>query len=184
MTTYLIMGLCKWEGMDVLEAIRNRIDIRDYADEPVADDIKRDILDAARLGSSGRNTQHWRFVLVQDDDELAELADRSPSGEWASKGDFAIAVLTKPEWDFHQIDAGKAITHMQLAAWDHGVGAGMYTTDAEAVDDFLEVPETHELTGVVVFGYPKQEIQGIKDRKPLSEIAFSGSFGSSLALDE
>ena len=170
--------------MDVTEAIQNRIDIREYSDEPVAAEIKREILDAARVASSGRNTQHWRFVLIQDEDNLAELSERSPSGGWIGDATFAVAVLTNPEWDFHQIDAGKAITHMQLAAWEHGVGSCMFTTDAEAVYKFLNVPEQLELTATVGFGYPPHEVQGIKDRKALKDIAYSETFGTELAIDE
>jgi nitroreductase len=169
--------------MDVLEAVQNRIDIREYSDETVSNDIKREILDAARVASSGRNTQHWRFILVQDDDRLDELGERSPSGGWAADADFAIAVLTDPEWDFHQIDAGKAITHMQLAGWELGVGSGMFTTEAPAVSEFLEIPAEYELTALVVFGYSTKDIKGIKDRKPLDDVVFSETFKSQLDLD-
>lgn len=169
--------------MDALEAIQNRIDLREYSDESVAEATKKQILDAARVASSGRNTQHWRFVVVQDEERLEEFGERTPSGGWVSGAAFAVAVLTNPEWDFHQIDAGKAITHMQLAAWDLGIGSGMFTTDAPAVSEFLGVPDGYELTAVVAFGHPTQEVKGIKDREPLEEIAFSETFGSQLDLD-
>lgn len=112
--------------MDVREAVRNRIDVREYTDEPVSVDTKRAVLEAARLAASGRNTQHWRFILVED--QLDELGERSPSGGWIADASFAVAVLTDPEWEFHGIDAGKAVTQMQLAAWEHGIGSCMYTT--------------------------------------------------------
>jgi nitroreductase len=170
--------------MDVTEAVQTRIDVREYSDEPVDEETKREILDAARVASSGRNTQHWRFILLQDEDRLTELAERSPSGGWIGDATFAVAVLTNPEWDFHQIDAGKAITHMQLTAWDHGVGSCMFTTDDESVYEFLGVPEKLELTATVGFGYPPNEIKGIKDRRPLDKIAYSETFGTPLDVDE
>lgn len=119
---------------------------------------------------------------MQDDERLDEFGERSPSGKWVSDAAFAIAVLTDPEWDFHQIDAGKAITHMQLAAWNLNIGSGMFTTDAPAVSEFLDVPDKYELTAVVVFGHPTREVKGIKDRASLEEIAFSETFGSELEL--
>ncbi|MEF8786903.1 MAG: nitroreductase family protein [Haloarculaceae archaeon] len=170
--------------MDVTEAVQTRIDLREYSDEPVEGEIKREILDAARVASSGRNTQHWRFILLQDEDRIAELSERTSSGSWIGDATFAVAVLTNPEWDFHKMDAGKAITHMQLVAWEHGVGSGMFTTDDEAVYEFLEAPEKLELSATVGFGYPTKEIKGIKDRRPLEEIAYSETFGTELDIDD
>ncbi|MGM0590116.1 MAG: nitroreductase family protein [Halobacteriota archaeon] len=170
--------------MDVIDAIRTRLDLREYADESVSDEIKRDVLEAARLASSGRNLQHWRFILVDDDERLAELGERSPTGGWVAGADFAVAVTTDPELNFNELDAGKALTHMQLAAWDHGVGSRMYTTTAEEVYEFLEVPADQDLTAVVGFGYPTREIRGQKDRKPLSEVAFDETFGTPTRFGE
>lgn len=170
--------------MDVTEAVQTRIDVREYSDEPIDGETKREVIDAARVASSGRNTQHWRFLLLEDEGRLTELAERSPSGGWIGDATFAVAVLTNPEWDFHKIDAGKAITHMQLVAWEHGVGSCMFTTDADAVTEFLEVPEELELTATVGFGYPTTEVKGIKDRRPLDEIAYSETFGTELDIDE
>jgi len=169
--------------MDIQDAINSRIDIRKYTDKSVSPDIKETVLEAARMASSGRNTQHWRFVVVDDDERLTELGTRSPSGGWVADAAFAVAVLTNPEWDFHQIDAGKAVTHMQLMAWAYGIGSCMCTTDSSAVTDFLEVPHTLDLTAIVGFGHPPHKVQGIKDRKRLDEIAFSERFGLGLGLD-
>ena len=168
--------------MDVREAIETRIEVREYSDEHVPDELKGEILEAGRLAPSGRNTQHWRFLLVDDEEDLAELADRSPSGSWIAHADFAVVICTDPAYDFHHIDAGRAVTHMQLLAWERGVGSCIYTTDAEAVEEFLNVPEAYDLTLVAGFGYPDREIQGAKDRKPLEELAFGDRFGESLDL--
>lgn len=168
--------------MDVTDAIETRLELRDYADEPVDDDLKRAILDAGRLAPSGNNLQHWRFILVDDDADLAELADLSPSGGWVANADFAVVVLTDPTKAYNHIDAGRAATHMQLAAWDHGIGSRIYTVDQQAVRDFLEVPDDYDLTLVLGFGYPDREIKGIKDRQPLESIAFRNKFGRSLDL--
>lgn len=170
--------------MEVREALRTRIEVREYADRPVADGVEREVLEAARLASSGRNTQHWRFVLVDDDDRLADLGEASPTGGWVAGAAFAVAVLTDPDLDFHEIDAGRAVTHMQLAAWDHGVGSCLYTTDAAAAERLLGVPDDAALTAVVGFGYPDREIEGIKDRLPLGEVASRGVHGRELDLGE
>ncbi|MFB6130045.1 MAG: nitroreductase family protein [Salinigranum sp.] len=166
--------------MDVSEAVETRIEVREYSEEPVDDDTKRAILDAGRLAPSGRNLQHWRFVLVDDEEDLAELADLSPSGSWIDGADFAVVICTDPSYSFNGIDAGRTVTHMQLAAWERGVGSRIYTVDRPEVREFLAIPDDYDLTLVAGFGYPEREIRGRKDRKPLSEVAFGGKFGEPL----
>lgn len=170
--------------MDVWEAIETRIEVEEYADEPVADDIKRKVLDAGRLAPSGLNEQHWEFILVDDPADVRELGELSPTGGWVGGADFAVVVCTDPSFDFHQIDAGRAITQMQFAAWEEGVGSRIYTVDQQEVKDFLEIPDEFDLTLVGGFGYPAGEVRGIKDREPLEEVASSGRFGATLELGE
>ena len=170
--------------MDVTEAVQTRIDVREYADEPVDSETKRDVFDSSRVASSGRNTQHWRFLLLEDADRLSELGAHSPSGGWIADATFAVAVLTNPEWDFHGIGAGKAITHMQLVAWEHGVTSCMFTTDDESVAEVLGVPAELELTATVGFGHPPYDIKGIKDRRLLETVAYSETFGTALDTGE
>ena len=168
--------------MNVAEAIETRIEIREYRDEAVDDDEKRAILDAGRLAPSGRNLQHWRFVLVDDEDRLPELGAASPTGSWIADADFAVAVCTDPARDFHGIDAGRAITHMQFAAWERGIGSAIYTVDRPEVDELLAIPDEYDLALVAGFGYPTREIRGVKNRKPLEEVAFRGRFGEPIDL--
>ena len=76
---------------------------------------------------------------------------------------------------------GRAVTHMQLVAWEHEVGSCIYTIGKPtAAAEYLEIPDQYDLTLVAAYGYPEGEVQGKKDRKPLSEIASSGTFGSEL----
>jgi len=168
--------------MDVLEAIETRIEVRSYRDEPVDRDTRRAILNAGRLAPSGRNLQHWRFVLVADDDRLDGLAERSPTGGWVADAAFAVVVCTDPSYEYHDIDAGRAVTHMQLAAWEQGIGSCLYTVDTVAAREFLAVPEDYDLSLVAAFGYPEREVQGFKDRKPLEQVAFSERFGERIEL--
>ena len=170
--------------MDVTEAVATRIELKAYSDESVDAETKRAILDAGRLAPSGRNLQHWRFILVDRDEDLADLADASPTGTWVSETDFAVAICTDPSYDYHDLDAGRAVTHMQLVAWEHDVGSRIYTVDAPAAYDALEIPDEYDLSVVAGFGYPEHDVKGVKDRKPLEDVAYSGTFGTPLHLDD
>jgi nitroreductase len=169
--------------MDVTAAIRTRLEVREFTDEPVDRDIRRAILDAGRLAPSGRNLQHWRFVLVTGEDS-ADLADRSTTGGWVAGADFAVVVCTDPDYYYHRIDAGRAITHVQFEAWARGVGSCIYTEEDEApIRSLLSVPEAYAVSAIVGFGHPTfdvEAVQGQKDRVPLSAVVYDGQFGEPL----
>lgn len=166
--------------MDVFEAIETRLEIKSFADERVDEGLKRTVLDAGRLAPSGSNLQHWEFILVDDPPDLDRLGELSPSGGWIAGADFGVVICTDPQYDFNELDAGRAVTHMQLAAWEAGVGSRIYTVDRPEVKEFLEIPDDVDLTLVAGFGYPEHEIRGVKDRKPLEEVVSHGRYGRAL----
>lgn len=171
--------------MDVATAIETRIEVREYSNQAVDGATKEAILEAGRLASSGRNLEHWRFILIDAADRLDRLGELSPTGSWVAGADFAIVVCTDPSYSFHEIDAGRAITYMQFQAWADGVGSCLYTVDRSEVDRFLGIPEEYALTAVLGFGYPEfdiSELTGQKDRRALGEIAFAEEFGTPLEL--
>jgi nitroreductase len=53
--------------MDVSQAIAERRSIRKYQDKPLPDEVVRQILEAATLAPSGKNSQPWRFYVVRQD---------------------------------------------------------------------------------------------------------------------
>lgn len=169
--------------MDTYECIRTKLDVREFSAKPVPREVKQKVLEAARLTGSGINRQHWRFVLVQSPDGLKKLAKDSTSGPWVAGANFAVVILTDPTLNFHQIDAGRVLQDMQLAAWNFGVVSRPYTgmRIGEMRVDF-RIPENLNPTAVVGFGYPARKIVGKKSRKPLGEIAFLEEYGKPLVL--
>ncbi|MDA4125400.1 MAG: nitroreductase family protein [Thaumarchaeota archaeon] len=167
--------------MDASEAVRTKLDVREFSSKAVPSDVKRAVLEAARLTQSGTNSQHWRFILVQDKDNLKTMADDSSWGKWVAGGDFAVIVCTDPTKGYHMIDAGRAVQDMQLTAWDHGVASGVFTgiKDSEFRRDF-GIPKDLDPTIVVGFGFPARKLHGKKNRKPLTEVAFLERYGTKL----
>jgi nitroreductase len=169
--------------MDAYEAAATKLDVREFALKQVPDDVKSRILEVARLTQTGNNSQHWRFILVQDPKNLKALAKDSLYGKWVEKANFAIIVLTDPKLGYHMIDAGRAVQAMQIAAWGLGVTSGVFTgVNREFFEDF-GVPEGLDPTIVVGFGYPARRLLGKKkNRKPLSEIAFHEKYGQAIVV--
>jgi nitroreductase len=169
--------------MSVSEIIRTKRDIREFSSQPVSKEDKLAILEAARMAGSGLNSQHWRFILIDDKSELEALARLSTTGEWVAGANFAVIILTEKNRPYHALDAGRALTNMQLEAWSRGIASCIYTGFKEAeMRKRYGIPEKYSIDVVVGFGYPARKIVGKKNRKPLEEIAYSNKFGQPLNI--
>ncbi len=169
--------------MDAFECIATKLDVKEFSAKPVPAEVKRKVLEAARLTGSGRNIQHWRFVLIQNPENLKKVLEASVTGKWVSSATFAVLVLTDPQYNFHMLDAGRVLQDMEVAAWNYGVASRFYTTsDKDAMTKYFNLPKELNLTAVLGFGYPAKKVIGKKDRKPLSELAFSEKYGQPLSV--
>jgi nitroreductase len=66
--------------MDVFEAVRTVLAVRDYQDKPVPPDLVRQIVEAGRLTGSSMNGQPWHFVVVEQRETLRRLGALAPTG--------------------------------------------------------------------------------------------------------
>lgn len=159
--------------MDTYDCIATKLDIREFDQaKKVPPDVKMEILEAGRLTGSAKNIQHWRFLIVQDQDKLRKLAEDSTTGKWAAGVNFAVIVLTEEKHAFHLIDAGRAAQDMQLAAWNHGVVSCIFTgMNQKAFRQDFQVPPNFAASVVIGFGFPARNVSGKKkNRKPLHEL--------------
>jgi nitroreductase len=169
--------------MDTFDSIATKLESREFAKRHAPSEVKMKVLEAARLTASGVNYQHWRFVLVQESGRLKKLAEDSTTGQWVGSADFAVLVLTNPKYNFHLLDAGRAVQDMQLAAWNYGVSTRIYTGfKKELMEKDFALPSDLSLTVVVGFGYPAKKTVGKKNRLPLNQIAFLDKYGQKLAF--
>ncbi len=169
--------------MDAFQCVTSKLDVRDFESKSVPAEVKTRILEAARATGSGSNSQHWRFIVVQDRANLNKLAGDSTSGKWIERADFAIIVLTKPEFGFHLIDAGRVVQDMQVAAWNFGVASCVFTgMNRSALHRDFGVPGDLTASIVVGFGYPSRKILGRKARKSIEELVFAERYGAPISL--
>jgi nitroreductase len=66
--------------MELREALRTTGAVREFTDEPVADEVVHRILDTAGFAPSGGNRQGWRVVVVNDPGQRRALRDLYLSG--------------------------------------------------------------------------------------------------------
>ena len=128
------------------------------------------------------NTQHWRFILVQDPKNLATLARDGTTGPWVKDADFAVIINIDPKVPASTIDAGRVLQDMQLAAWNFGIVSRLFTgiKDADLRRDFNIPPEVKPMA-VLGFGYPVREIRGrSRGSRSKSSSTQSGSESASI----
>lgn len=164
--------------MDVFEAIRTMLAVRQYQAKPVPEEVLRKVLEAGRLTASGMNRQPWHFILVQDPETLRRLGQVARTGRYIAQAPAAIAVAIE-RTSLSVSDASLAIHAMLLTAWSEGVGGNWvgYRGPVEA-KPILGIPEELDLLAILPLGYPAQTTgRGKKSRKPLAEVASRERFG-------
>jgi nitroreductase len=165
--------------MSVFECVRARIETREFKPDPVPEAALEKILEAGRWSPSQRNRQPWHFIVVQERETLQQLGAMAPSGAYLAEAPLAIAVVTDGA-RVPLIDGTRAISSMQLVAWEEGLGScWVGSVDREGVKRLLGLPETCELITVLPFGYPTDAAKRLrKRRKPLEQMAHRERFGT------
>ncbi len=166
--------------MEVYDAVRTVLAVREFQNKPVPDDLIRRIVEAARLTASSTNGQPWHFIIVQDRDTLIQLGVLVPRGPYTAQAALAIVVAIDKSSPFGVSDASRAIQSMVLTAWSEGVGSNWTGwVGMTQVAALLGVPDSMDVIAVVPFGYPPERTgtRGKKRRKALSEVAHRERFG-------
>jgi nitroreductase len=163
--------------MELKEAIRKRRSIRAYQDRPVPEEVLLEVLEAARLAPSGRNSQSWKFIVVRDDEKKQALGRASGGQAHVHTAPVIIAAVAT-DTDFYMpcgipaypVDLAIAIDHMTLAAVDLGLGTcwiGAFRQ--EEVKHILDIPEHFKVVSLLTLGYPDEPGRP-RARKSLEEI--------------
>lgn len=169
--------------MDVFEAIRTVLAVRQFRDQKVPAEVVRRIVEAGRLSASGSNRQPWHFIVVEQRKALEAIGGAMRTGPYIADAAFAIAVMVEAESKLGVSDGSRAMQNMILAAWEEGVGSNWVGFGPmPAAEKLLEVPAAYHGLGIVAFGYPAKEIgRGKKNRKPIGEVASRGRYGTPFA---
>lgn len=177
--------------MDVNDAVKSRLTVREYKPDPVPSDVVLKLLEAGRLSPSSQNLQPWHFVVVQNSATIRRLGELATQGPFIGDAPMAIAIATD-DTPRAPLDAGRALQQMELVAWEEGLGTcfvGIREAEQNrAIKELLGIPEHLALLTVLPFGYRKSVNMGRlgrRNRKSLSEVAHAERFGAAYAtIDE
>lgn len=164
------------------EAVLGLRVVRQYRDEAVSAEDVTAILEAGRWTGSAKNGQDWAFVVVDDADQQARLADCGHFSQPLRDARLVILPVRLP--DGYEFDIGRVSQNMMLAAAARGVGSCPVTLhDDECAAEVLGLPAGHQARYALCFGYPDMEAEGesraarsMGGRKPLADLVKKNRF--------
>lgn len=173
----------------ILELLRRRRSIRQFAPEPVEQEKIEYLVETALRSPSSRSLNPWEFVVVQERDVIEALSKAKPHGAaFMKNAPLAIVVCADPKkCDVWIEDCSIASILLHLAATDLGLGSCWVqirlrehdgTQMASAyIADLLGLPEGMEVEAVVAIGYPKEEKAGHSQDTLLHDRVHREKFG-------
>lgn len=170
------------------ELLMRRRSIRKYSGEEIpAEDVKQ-IIEAALMAPSSKNSRPWYFITVENPKMLEELAKCKEFGAGPiAKCSLAIVVLVDPTMSEAWVeDASVAATLIQLQAEDLGIGScwvqvrGRMRDDEESADDYvkalLSIPADMVVECIISLGQKGEEKKPFNPEKMLWERVHIGEW--------
>lgn len=165
-----------------------RHSIRRYKDEPVDAGDVRTILEAALLAPSSKSGRPWQFVVVEDKEMLARMAECKQFGtKPISTAAFAVVVaVDSTKSDVYVEDATCAALLMHLQAADLGLGScwiqvrNRFAADGEdsetVIRKLLGIPDDISVECIVTFGHIDETRRPVDPDKLLWEKVHIGKW--------
>ena len=155
------------QTMSEIDWILRRRSIRQFTEQKLTAEQIRLLLEAAMAAPSAMNLKPWKFVVVQNPEQLSELRKALPFGKMGAP--CAIVVcgdlrsFKKPALErFWVQDCSAATQNILLAASALELGSvwcGVHpiNTIEKAVRKALEIPENVIPLNVIYIGHPAEE---------------------------
>jgi len=164
---------------DVTRELKRVRQIRQYRPDPIPRDVLEELLEIARWTGSAKNTQPWRFIVINDPTKLKQISEVRTPINWVAGAPLAIAIaLNGYSVPTEAYDEGRVTERLLVGAKLLGLGGGTaWFGDADQQAEakwILGIPAEINARSVVALGYPlttKDPRPGAASgRKPLSEI--------------
>ena len=149
-----------------MNAIFNRVSVRQFEDKEVPNGLIVKILRAAMAAPSAVNQQPWEFYVTTDKEIITKLSQVTPYAAPAKNAPVVIVPcyrtdnLSVPQ--MVEIDMAIATENILLEVEELGLGAVMLgVAPAEdrmkAVAEILNLPENFKAFTIIPVGYPKNK---------------------------
>lgn len=151
-----------------MELLEKRRSIRRFTEQAIAPEKVRILVEAALRSPSGKGTNPWEFILVDDRQTLLNLSQAKAHGAALLKGAaLGIVICAHPDKSDTSVeDASIAAIIIQLTAEDLGLGScwvqmrnRMHSDGRPAqehIREILDLPDNIIVQCVIALGYPAE----------------------------
>ena len=181
---------------EILKIIKARRNTKNFIDKEINDSQIETILDSAIWAPNHRNTEPWRFFIIERHSKIREkiaegiidLQENTSQSQLnkSQKDKILEQIISSPSLIFvySLVDSNDEITeenygavccaiqNMQLTATTMGLGVGWSTgkiTKINSLDQILGIKESLKIVGVLTIGYPHTSLE--KTRKSFKSLS-------------
>ncbi len=172
--------------MEFMELANERRSVRAYGDRPVDRTLVEEIIRAAQLAPSWKNSQTGRYYVALSPDAQAKIRACLPPYNQKSSTNAAL-IVTAYEKGVSGFNGAEAVNELgdQWGAYDLGLQNMLLTLrarelgldtlimgirDADAIRAAANIPDTEAVFAVIALGYRAQD-PAARPRKATEEIA-------------
>ncbi|MDR1470397.1 MAG: nitroreductase family protein [Spirochaetaceae bacterium] len=171
---------------DFLELCKQRQSCRGFSEQPVEHDTLARCVEAGRLAHSACNAQPWSFVVVENPEVVAQIAQCGQplhQNAWLGSTKAFIIILEEhavlspviscflDSQYFAKGDLGAATAYVCLEAAAQGLGSciiGVY--DRKKICELLNIPVEKQFGALIALGHPLNTTIRSKKRKAFEDI--------------
>ena len=169
-------------GKEVIQAIKDRVSIRDYQEQDISDDKIRKIIEAAHLAPSAGNLQPWEFYVVKTKDKIQQLAGVTAEQNWITSSPLVIVISALADVSGQKYgergsnlyaiqDTAAAIENLLLAAESYDLGScWVGDFNEEDVKRILSIKESSWPVAFVTIGYPASKSEETRPQRSIDEV--------------
>lgn len=174
--------------MELSKVMHTRRSVREYINKPVEQEKLREVISAAQLAPSWKNSQVSRYYVVTGEKKLAEVKNALSPYNQKNMADAPALIVTAivlnrsgyekdgtptnelgNGWGFY--DCGLQSMNLLLKATELGISTlVMGIRDNEKIKKILGIPETEAVVSVIGVGYSNAE-PAMPKRKEIDDIA-------------
>lgn len=157
--------------MELQTVLEKRRSVRRYLDKPVSKDDLVEIIEAAILAPSWKNSQVTRYYIAQSADVLQQVKEALPEFNYNNVKDAPVLIVTAivlnragferdgqasnelgNGWGYY--DCGLQNMNLLLKASEKGLSTlVMGIRDAEKIKQIFHIPEDQSIVSVIAVGY-------------------------------
>ena len=154
-----------------MNEIFTRTSTREFTDQKVSNDKIELLLRAGMQAPSGRNSQPWEFIVVDDKEIMMKVAECAKPYVACRTASHLIIVMCNNDSNLWTHDMGACCENILLEAESLGLGAVWQAVEPNeqriaSIREIFELPDNIKPFSVIALGYPVNKREAVSRYNP------------------